>query len=63
MAPGLRKRILDTVTDTLAERDRAEIRAVDSLLALMTPRRRQRTMLQRRHRTSRRSSKPGQVRR
>ena len=57
MAPGLRKRILRTVTEALAERDRSEIRAVDSLLALMGPRQRAASRRPRRPRTSRRRTK------
>jgi len=56
MAPGPRKRILHAVTDALAERDRLEIRAVDSLLALIAPLRRRRAGSRRRHRSSRRRS-------
>jgi hypothetical protein len=49
MAPKLGKQIVRAVNDALLERDRAEMRAVDALLAVIEPPRRRRTKTQRRH--------------
>ena len=43
MAPKLGKRIVRAVNDALLERDRAELRAAEALLAVIEPPRRRRT--------------------
>jgi len=47
MVPKLGKRIVRAVNDTLLERDRAEMRAVDALLSVIESPRRHRTKTQR----------------